>query len=120
MKKIKRVSFKVFSNLKELLKNFKQKTKKAQLRAKNLRPKAPKKLDLKPRIQNMGKKLKLCPQKNQLNQQYSFSIYEPSPIYQTQNSSFWRWQRVKEWFQYINDPYEKIKNKNEHIMTKMV
>ena len=116
LRKIKRISFKVFLNLKELFKNFKPKVTKAPLSAKNLRPRASRSNNLRPRIHLARKlastKLKLQHKKNGVNQNSYTPVYEPSSIYQTQNSSFWQWRRVSEWYRYINDPYENIKNIN--------
>ena len=40
--------------------------------------------------------------------------YEPSKAINVRDSSPWRWRRVNEWHQYINDAEEKIKG---HMIT---
>ena len=42
------------------------------------------------------------------------NAYEPSKINSVYESSYWRWQRVIEWDNYVNNPYEDI---NGHILT---
>jgi len=119
LRKIKRISFKVFLDLKELFENFKRKTTKAQSSRKKLRPRAYRNNDLAPRIHlsrdKTNTKSKPADRKNSLSQNGYTPVYEPSSIQQTRESSFWRWRRVRE----INDPIEsvRIKNINGHIIT---
>jgi hypothetical protein len=112
LSKIKRISFKDFLSLKELLKNFKghgislsdnraPRTKDFKTDKHLLRP-----IISKERI--MARK--------EHNYHPQAQTYEPSKISSVYNSSFWQWRRVAEWERYINDPYENI-NINGHIIT---
>ncbi|MEK6732882.1 MAG: hypothetical protein AABY55_04575 [Candidatus Omnitrophota bacterium] len=89
MKKIKRISFETFLNLKELFKKFKQP---GVTKSKRYR-KEPIITTNKPAV---------------VIQNYATGIYEPSRINDAFNSLFWQWRRVTEWHRYINDPYENI------------
>ena len=123
LRKIKRISFKDFLDLKELFKNFKRKATKAQTEVKNLRLPAPRNRVLSTRIHPakglVSTESKPGHRKNSVSQNGYMPVYEPSSIYQTRQSSFWQWQRVAEWEHYINDPIEsvRIKNINGHIIT---
>ena len=88
LRKIKIISFKAFIGLKELLKIFKP---------------------LKKRIIQHYQKQRIVIDTPINDHQPCAGLYEPSNITNTPDSLFWRWRRVKEWYRYINDPYENIK-----------
>ena len=107
LRKIKIISFEVFLKLKELLKVFKERN------AIFLSHNAPRIKDLNSTIhpaRSIASKKSLL--KN--NNAAQTCSYEPTQIGYAYNSSFWQWQRVSEWFKYINDPSENI---NGHIIT---
>ncbi|MCM8774333.1 MAG: hypothetical protein NC820_06340 [Candidatus Omnitrophica bacterium] len=112
LKKIKRISFKVFLDLKELIKNFRRKTTKAQATRKNLRLRTSKSNNLRSTIhlirRPVSTKTKLQYRNIAVSRNVYLPVYEPSSIYQTRNSRFWQKRRVHEWDKYINDPYEDI------------
>jgi hypothetical protein len=86
LRKIKRVSLKVFLGLKELVNNVKEITPRGN--RKKSKP------SFKERITVMP--------------DYVYE-YEPSNAINVVDSSPWRWRRVNEWHRYINDPVNKIK-----------
>ena len=46
-----------------------------------------------------------------------YSIYTPTPIWQTRYSEFWQWQRVSEWYrEYGQDDYRQISDEKRHIL----
>ncbi len=95
LRKIKRISFKAFFDLKELFKNLKRRD------------------VITPR--HYSSKPKVILEKTTIAiQNYYTRAYEPSNIDNTRNSSFWQWRRVREWYRYINDPLENI---NGHMTT---
>jgi len=85
--------------LKGLFKDFRREALKPKKGSKILSRRAPAINDLKTRIH-------LAPHKNN---GIAMHDYEPSRIDNTRNSSFWQWRRVKEWYRYINDPYENVR-----------
>jgi hypothetical protein len=98
IRKIKRISFKDFLYLKELFKNYKHKTTKSKIGLKNLSHK----------ISKINKpKQKYTSKANKKNNTIYYN-YEPTPIHNTRNSSYWQWKRVREWYQIIDDPCENI------------
>ncbi len=98
LRKIKRISFEAFLDLKGLFKDFRRNAEKVQDSSNSLSHRAPTINNLKTRIHPTLHK------KNNIAMQ----DYEPSRIYNTHNSSFWQWRRVAEWHRYINDPVENI------------
>ena len=102
LRKIKRISFEAFLDLKGLFKDFRRNAKKIQYGSNFLSHRAPIINDLKTEIHSTLHK------KNNV----AMYDYEPSRIDNTRNSSFWQWRRVAEWHRYINDPVE---NKNGHM-----
>ena len=111
LRKIKVVSLKVFFCLKELFKNFKRDVTKPQKLPNYLSPRASTINDLKagihPTRDIVSTKRTVAPDNHK-------HTYEPTQIYNTRNSSFWQWRRVREWDKYINDPLENISG---HIIT---
>ncbi len=91
LRKIKRVSLKVFLGLKDLVNSVKVITPRGN------RKKS--KVGFKDRVTVIP------------NYVYE---YEPSNMINAYDSSLWQWRRVSEWYRYINDPVEKIKG---HIIT---
>jgi hypothetical protein len=92
LRKIKRISLNTFLRLKELFNSVKVynsitprgNRKKSNLRRRNL---------------------------SVTVQQHYVYEYEPSNIINAYGSSIWRWRRVYEWYNYINDPIENIKGR---------
>lgn len=111
LRKIKRISFESFLSLKELFKDFKRDAIKPQKLSNYLSPRASTINDLKTGIHPTRG---LVSTKRTITQDGHRQAYEPTQIYNTRNSSFWRWRRVREWDKYINDPLENI---NGHIIT---
>jgi len=110
LRKIKRISFKTFFVLKELFKNFKRDAIKTQKLSNHLGHRAVRINVLKTGIHP---KRTVTPKKNYSADDHRL-IYEPTQIYNTRNSSFWQWRRVREWDKYINDPLENISG---HMIT---
>ena len=104
LRKIKRVGFKVFLGLKELLKNFKARDLKFFC-ARGFRFN-----DVKPsrHLPRHGMNTKQIAHKN-----INSAAYEPTDMACAYDSALWQWRRVAEWYRYINDPYENI-NKRTH------
>ncbi len=94
LRKIKRVSFKVFLSLKELVNSVKVYD--------SITPRGNRKKSILRR-----KKTGIAIQ----NRAYE---YEPSNIIYADDSQLWQWRRVAEWDRYINDPLENI---NGHMIT---
>jgi hypothetical protein len=91
LRKIKRVSLKVFLGLKESVNSVKEIT-----------PRGNRKKS-KPRFKEH---VTVIPN-------YIYE-YEPSNIIYADDSLLWQWRRVNEWHRYINDPVDKIKG---HMIT---
>jgi len=85
-RKIKRITFEAFLDIKELLKKIKRPRAKIRRRYR----KKP------PVIYKITNDLA----------HYETRSYEPSKIGDTYNSRFWSWRRVIAWEKYINDPLE--------------
>ncbi len=95
LRKIKRVSFKVFLSLKNLFNSVKGYD------------------SITPR--RYRKKLILRREKPRVTvQQHYVYEYEPSSAINVRDSQPWRWRRVNEWHRYLDDPVEKIKG---HMIT---
>ena len=104
LRKIKRISFEAFLDLKGLFKDFRRNAEKVKYGSNSLSHRAPVINDLKTRIHST-----LCKKNN-----IAMQDYEPSRIHNTRNSSFWQWRRIAEWHRYINDPAENISG---HMIT---
>ena len=91
LRKIKRVSLKVFLGLKELVNSVKEITPRGNRKKSKAR--------IKDRIMVIP------------NYVYE---YEPTNAINVRDSSPWKWLRVDEWHRYLNDPVEKIKG---HMIT---
>jgi hypothetical protein len=97
LRKIKRIGFKVFLSLKELLNNF---------RARDLKfscARGPRLNDL-----ESGRHLSR-PHTNTKQVVAPMAAYEPTDMASAYDSALWQWRRVAEWYRYINDPMENIK-----------
>ena len=104
LRKIKRISFEAFFNLKGLFKDFRRDAIKPKSGSNLLSHRAP-------TINDLETEIHLAPHKKNGIAMYD---YEPSRMHNTRNSSFWQWRRVVEWERYINDPLENI---NGHMTT---
>lgn len=91
LKKIKRISFETFLNLKELLKEFNPNQ---CLNRKN---------------RNRFKKPLISNRKQDVTKKLDSRTYEPTQITNTRDSLFWQWRRVIAWERYINDPLDRKK-----------
>ncbi len=87
LKKIKRVSSKIFLSLKKLAANSKM--------YKKITPRGNR------------KKSKVALKKQNIITRHYVRKHEPSNIINVYNSTYQRWRRVIEWDLYINDPYER-------------
>ena len=96
LKKIKRISFKVFLSLKELVNRFKV--------CDSITPRDYRKKS-KPGFKD--------PVATTRNYEHE---YKPSNIINTHNSPYQRWRRVYEWDRYINDPIEKNKRTHNNLI----
>jgi len=95
LRKIKRVGFKVFLGLKELLYSVKVND--------SITPRG-----------NRKKSILRREYTGVIIQQRYVYEYEPSNMINAYDNTFWRWRRVTQWDQYLNDPVEKIKG---HMIT---
>ena len=98
LRKIKRISFKVFLYLKGLFKDFRRKALKPEKGSKFLSRRVP-------RINNLKTRIHVTSYKKNNN---TYCDYQPSRIDNTRNSPFWQWRRVTEWYRYIDDTVENI------------
>ena len=89
LRKIKRISFNVFLDFKELFKSFKRRD------------------VIKRRYRN--KPRATYKRAEAIAQSCKISAYDPSNIDTAYDSLYWRWHRVAEWHRYINDTIENIK-----------
>ena len=95
LRKIKRISFEVFLELKELLNNFKPRFEK--------------------KIQSCRKRRAAAYEPEPDQPAYEQS-YEPTNMGDAYDSLFWQWRRVTQWHYYINDPCENIKRTHDNLI----